>query len=258
MELIDHHHHHHELLMIINHDVALAIARRLAEMARKHQLNQCINSCTSCTTVCIMAASLLMCSGPGRLADRSVTSVHEDGHPYMSGGFKQKALQLLVMAVNQGLLDEKSFETHKNMVQIVGGRCIRIYQIRRPQEPAPVAAVAASLGDMICGTGTSQPQPLPTVLMSFSTEPGSPGSSELRTVPQLRNCQLSRFYARLLRLLHWHRIVHGPDGPEALDQWPRKRVHELGLPRCWRLESRSCVSGLVCSFIVGRSAPSLV
>ena len=101
----------------------------------------------------------------------------------MSEGFKQKALQLLVMAVNQGLLDEKSFETHKNMVQIVGGRCIRIYQIRRPQEPAPVAAVAASLGDMICGTGTSQPQPLPTVLMSDSL------SRQSQDHPVLVNCE---------------------------------------------------------------------
>ena len=125
---------------MINYDVALAIATRLAEMARKHQLNQCINSCTSCTTVCIMAASLLLCSGPGRPADRSL---QEDGQPCMSEEFKQAALQLLVMAVNEGLLDEKSFETHKNMIQIVGGRSIRI--IRRPQEPAPVAAVLTVL-----------------------------------------------------------------------------------------------------------------
>ena len=164
--------YHHALLMIINYDVALAIARRLAEMARKHQLNQCINSCTSCTNVCIMAASLLLCSGPGRLADRSL---HEDGQPCMSEGFKQAARHLLVMAVNEGTLDEKNFGTHKNMIQIVGNRCIKIYQIRRP--PEPVVAVAASLGDIICRTS----QPLPTVLMSVSTKPGSPGP----TVPEL-------------------------------------------------------------------------
>ena len=197
-----------------------------------------------------------MCSGPGRLADRSV---HEDGQPYMSEGFKQKALQLLVMAVNQRLLDEKSFQTHKNMVQILGGRCIRIYQIRRPQEPAPVAAVADSLGDMICGTGTSQPQPLPTVLMSDSLsrqsqdhpvpvncEPfhsaGLPASTVLCTASPTSSLASHRARSRRSRSLR----------PVATNAGP------LGLPRCWRLESRSCVSGLVYSFIVGRSAPSLV
>ena len=115
-------------------------SKGLEVMAHELKPNQCI-------TVDSMAASLLLLSGPGGRADRSL---REDGQPCMSEELKQTALRLLKLAMTEGILDEKKWSTHRAMIQIDLRRCIKLFQKRRSQSrsfsPQPPSRGSSTAG----------------------------------------------------------------------------------------------------------------